>query len=137
MTISEQIIQVINALCEKFGIAVNWTSDNVIPYLEILGKKLISYEIFSSIFWLVLMPSLSIASIIMYKKFYPVFIEGLKRDNEGFNIGWHVATPFCLIGFAGLNLGTFMVVAKQALDIIKCLTFPEMYIFEYISALLQ
>ena len=49
MTVSEQIIQVIDALCEKFGIVVDWTSESVIPYLEILCTKLIKYEICTSI----------------------------------------------------------------------------------------
>ena len=31
MTVSEQIIQVIDALCEKFGIAIDWTTQNIIP----------------------------------------------------------------------------------------------------------
>lgn len=39
MTVSEQIISVLDALCEKFGIAINWTEENVIPYVEILCKN--------------------------------------------------------------------------------------------------
>ena len=31
---SEEIIKVLDALAEKFGVAVDWTSANVIPYLE-------------------------------------------------------------------------------------------------------
>ena len=30
----DEIIKVINDLCGKFGIAIDWTSSNVIPYLE-------------------------------------------------------------------------------------------------------
>ena len=51
MTVSEQIIQVIDALCEKFGIVVDWTNENVFPYLETLCEKLIAYEIATSIVW--------------------------------------------------------------------------------------
>ena len=76
MTVSEQIIQVINALCEKFGIAINWTSENVIPYLETLCRKLITYEISTSIFWMVIMTLVSIASIVATRKFYPTFKDG-------------------------------------------------------------
>ena len=39
MQVSDQIIQVLDALCEKFGIVINWSGENVIPYLQELIKK--------------------------------------------------------------------------------------------------
>lgn len=33
MTVSDQIINVLDALCEKFGLVIDWTSENVVPYL--------------------------------------------------------------------------------------------------------
>jgi hypothetical protein len=137
MTVSEQIIQVIDALCEKFGIAVNWTSENVIPYVETLCKKLVAYEIGTSIAWMVIMVSLSIGSIIATKKFYPTFKKGLEEEEDSWDCGWTITTTFAIIGLVGLNLATIIVVGCQTMDIIKCATFPEMYIFEYISELIQ
>ena len=136
MTVSEQIIQVIDALCEKFGIAINWTSENVIPYLEVLCGKLITYEISTSIVWIVIMASFSTAGIILTKKFAPTFKEGLANQSN-WDMGWTVGTVFAIIGLVILHLSTIIVVGVQIMDIIKCLTFPEMYIFEYISRLIQ
>lgn len=79
MTVSEQIIQVVDALCEKFGIAINWTSENVIPYIETLCRKLVTYEISTSIAWMVIMTLLSIGSIVAAKKFYPTFKKGWEK----------------------------------------------------------
>ena len=31
MEISQQVIKVLDAVCDKFGIAIDWTSNNVIP----------------------------------------------------------------------------------------------------------
>ena len=45
---SEEIIKVLDALAEKFGVAVDWTSANVIPYLEQLCSKCVNYEIATS-----------------------------------------------------------------------------------------
>ena len=138
MTVSEQIIQVIEALCEKFGIVMDWTGDNVLPYLEILCGKLITYEICTSIVWMVIMVSFSIGSIVATKKLAPTFKRGLEANARSYcNVGWQVGTPFAVVGLVVLNLATFIVVGTQIMDIIKCLTFPEMYIFEYISALIQ
>ena len=137
MTVSEQIIQVINVLCEKFGIAVDWTGQNVIPYIEILCKKLITYEIVTSIVWIVAMSLLSIGSIMAFKKLAPTFKKGLEEDNENCDNVWHIGTFFAIFGFILLNFISFGVIITQIIDIIKCITFPEMYVFEYISRFIQ
>ena len=52
---SEEIIKVLDNLAERFGVAVDWTSTNVIPYLQELCSKYITYEIATSVTWLVIM----------------------------------------------------------------------------------
>ena len=138
MTVSEQIIQVINALCEKFGIVINWTEENVIPYVKVLCRKLITYEIATSIVWVAIMVLLSVGSIVATKKFAPTFKEGLAKDARSYcNCGWEVGTVFAIIALVILNISTMIVVGTQIMDIVKCLAFPEMYVFEYISALVE
>ena len=60
MTVSEQVIQVIDVLCARFGIVVDWTNENAIPYLTTLCGKLVSYEIGTSIAWMVIWLVISI-----------------------------------------------------------------------------
>jgi hypothetical protein len=86
---------------------------------------------------MVIMVSLSIGSIIATKKFYPTFKKGLEEEEDSWDCGWTITTTFAIIGLVGLNLATIIVVGCQTMDIIKCATFPEMYIFEYISELIQ
>lgn len=139
MTVSEQIIQVIDVLCEKFGIIVDWTSENVIPYVETLFRKLVIYEISTSVAWMVFMTLMSIGSIVVTKRFYPIFKNGLELEKErhSYDCGWEIGTTFAIIGLVVINLTTICVLATQIMDIIKCVTFPEMYIFEYISTLID
>ena len=49
---SEEVIKVLDALAEKFGIAIDWTSANVFPYLQQLCGKYVRYEIVTSIVWM-------------------------------------------------------------------------------------
>ncbi len=136
MTVSEQIIQVIDALCEKFGIAIDWTSKNIIPYVETLCKKLVAYEIGTSIAWMAIMILVSIGSIVATKKLAPIFRRGIEEEGR-WDCNWKIGTGFAILGLVALNLATIIVVGAQIMDIIKCATFPEMYIFEYISKLIQ
>lgn len=134
MTISEQIIQVIDNLCTKFGIAINWTGENVIPYLEVLCKKLITYEIATSAMWILLVWVLFGVSALILKKMHPWL---MKKSNEDFDEIYTVM-DVALWGITFI-LGIVMicVTCDQAIDIIKCFTFPEMYVFEYVSALMK
>lgn len=136
MTVSEQIINVINTLCEKFGIAVNWTNENIIPYLEILCGKLVKYEICTSVVWIVIMVLLSAGSIIIAKKLYPTFKKGLEEQGT-YDCDWTIGTVFAITGLVLINLTAVIVIGTQIMDIVKCTTFPEMYIFEHVSNLLS
>lgn len=137
MTVSEQIIQVIEALCEKFGIAINWTSDTILPYIEILCKKLITYEIVCSAFIISFLITLSVVCVVLTKRLAPIYKAGLEANAYSIDCGWEVATAFSIIGVAAVWLTTLIWGGFELADIIKCATFPEMYVFEYVSALLK
>ena len=134
MTISEQIIKVLDALCAKFGIAINWTSENVIPYLEILCKKLVTYEIVTSAMWILLVWVLFGASSITMKKAHPWL---MKRYEGEYEDGYMFLDIFLWATTIILGITMVCVTCDQAIDIIKCLTFPEMYVFEYVSKLIK
>ena len=136
MTVSEQIIQVIDALCEKFGMAIDWTSANVIPYVAMLCEKLIAYEIWTSVMWIVVMTTMTIVSIPIIKRFAPMFKKGLE-EQPWYEDGWYWAIAFAVIGLAVLYVATFIVIVVQVEDIVKCVTFPEMYIFEYVQRMIN
>lgn len=137
MTVSEQIIQVVDALCERFGIAIDWTSENVIPYMTVLCGKLVNYEIWTSIVSMVIWLSIMIASIVAVKKFSPTFKDGLDKDRRNYDIGWTFATVIAVIFLVIMNVIAICTIECQITDIIKCLTFPEMYVFEYVQSIIN
>ena len=51
---SEEVIKILDDLCKRFGIAIDWSSENIVPYLEQLCKKYINYEIVTSVIWIIL-----------------------------------------------------------------------------------
>ena len=48
---SKEVIKILDALAEKFGLAIDWTSANVLPYLQQLCRKYVTYEITTSTVW--------------------------------------------------------------------------------------
>ena len=56
MQVSDQIIQVLDAVCKKMGVAIDWTLDwtqsTIIPYVQQLMGKIVAYELWTSIVWI-------------------------------------------------------------------------------------
>ena len=129
MTVSEQIIQVLNVLCAKFGLVIDWTSENVIPYLGELCGKLVNYEIWTSVAWMTCMVLLSIISavtlIVLRKQFKPALKE------------YDLWPVLVILGCVCIFMASIGVIGQQIGDIIKCVTFPEMYIVEYVQGLIS
>jgi hypothetical protein len=117
MNISEQIINVIDNLCQKFGIAIDWTAANVLPYVETLLGKFIKWEISTSIAWIIIMTVCTvialIAAIIICKCCYWGGFE------------WFL--------FGCVLVILILVIGSQVFDIIECKTFPEKVIYDYIT----
>lgn len=127
MTVSDQIIQVLNDLCEKFGLAIDWTGENVIPYVMTLGERLVNYGVWTSAAWIVICVIASISCIAVFRG---KSLRALCDDDEFIGgISYIVVCGIGIFGVVGIIVNTF--------EIIKCLTFPELYIFEYIQNLIN
>lgn len=120
MKVSEEIIEVMDALCEKLGIAVKWTSDTVIPVIQDITSKYIRWEISTSVLWIVVFILGIIGAILairwMYKNPYDTTFAELTC----------VCTVVAIVG-------CFVGILVNVLDIIKCITFPELQLYEYIN----
>lgn len=122
MKVSDQIIEVLNYLCEKIGFTIDWTADNVFPYVETLLGKLIKWEISTSWMWI----GIALFGILAFLVF-AIIMQCANNLMDGFQwIAFVIATTcFCI------------VIGVQIYDIITCYTFPEKFIYEYIQELLN
>ncbi|MDE7425724.1 MAG: hypothetical protein K2N51_18855 [Lachnospiraceae bacterium] len=128
---SEEIIKVLDVLAEKFGLAVDWTSENVIPYLEQLCGKYVNYEIATSVVWLLL----GIICLFIARQTFKLtkgFIKKYKEDDKSDNNVWAI--------FSGVFTATLVIVGlaisiEQIFDIVTCLTFPEKIIIEELKSI--
>lgn len=129
---SEEIIKVLDALAEKFGLAVDWTSANVIPYLEQLCGKYVNYEIATSAIWLLFGIACLIFGRVLFKKIRYCFdkSDGMDEDN-----GYSWGCVGAAIGFGVLTIIGLIVVMTQVFDIATCFTFPEKIIIEELKSI--
>lgn len=132
MTVSEQIIEVLDALCAKFGLVIDWTGQNVLPYAQELAGKLIKYELWTSIMWMFLFGM---------GTFLCLFIGWRITKMKTFDWDEDNFLPYVVIAlaFVGIVLGIAFAIAIviQTMDVITCITFPEKIIFETVQHMMK
>ncbi len=129
---SKEIIKVLDALAEKFGVAVDWTASNVIPCIEKLCGRYVSYEVATSIFWMLFgIGCLFLGKFLLKKAKY---CYG-KSDGMCINNGHSWGCVFAAIGFGTSIIVGVIVTLYQIFDIVTCFTFPEKIIIDEIKSI--
>lgn len=116
MTINEQTLQ---ELVKQFGLALDWSNENIIPYLQDLAQRVITYEFRSSIFWIVI----GVISILIGI----IAVVLCIRSGVDEIIGYVAIIAICL-WFVGI-----VIIGAQINDIILCGTLPEKILLRYIQ----
>lgn len=135
MQFSEEIIKIFDYIGEKFGIAIDWSNANVVPYIQELCGRYINWEIATSVVWM-LIGFVILMFLIPVRKRY----KEHKKDYKDGKIGYCDYSDYTFtanlisIGLAILGLS---FVLTQIFDIIRCICIPELQIYEYITTLMQ
>lgn len=119
---SDEIIKILDDLGQKFGIAIDWSSQNVMPYLQDLMGRYIKYETMTSIMWLLMGVLLVLLGIA-------VAYKGFKSGDPDSGAIAVIFVPIAIVGV--------IIIICQCNDIITANTIPEKMIFEYLNSLLS
>jgi hypothetical protein len=117
MSLSNEIINVLEYLGRQIGITIDWTSENVLPYVEQLCEKFILWEVNTSFAWMGIMAVVVILSLIA-----AILVN---RFGNWYGSEWFIFG--CVVVIA------VVVVGLQIFDIIECRAFPEKAIYDYIQ----
>ena len=132
MEMATQIIEVIDALCQKFGIAIDWTSDTILPYVEDLVKNAVRYELYTSILYSVVFAIAMYIFILLSRSIWRWFEKDEPADDESSGL----AGTFLVI-FLICSIMCFVLLLSQLVDIITCFTFPEKVVYDIISDMIR
>lgn len=127
---SEEVIKILDALAEKFGLAIDWTSANVLPYLQQLCGKYITYEIATSVVWILI----GICLLFVGKYVIEKAKKCWKKYEEDTYSDCDVGTIMLGILAGCVIIGGIAVILCQTFDIVTCITFPEKIIIEELQS---
>ena len=134
VTFSSQFIEIFDHLCQKFGVVIDWSAQNVIPYITALCGRMTSYVIFKNVvlifvfagifylFWRFTNPCCS-----KENKWDPDF-QYCKSMNGSYVLGW--------VGRGVVTAFSFGMSITALLTIIKCIYLPEFVIIDCLSSYL-
>lgn len=121
---SNEIIKVLDHLCDKFGIAIDWSSNNVMPYLQDLMVRITKYAIYTNILWLVM-------SILIISATVFALVKIIKVARESVYDWDFIVAISSLIG--SIIIIIFFITGMYACqNLIEVNTVPEKYMIEMI-----
>lgn len=134
----DEVIKVLNHLGDQFGVAIDWSSTNVMPYLNDLMTRMIKYGIYINIYHIIYAIFITalfiIVTIVLYKIAYKMILNS-EENEEYVHSAKILSTAFAI------SLVTTVIVAlievgniKDCIaDIIELNTVPEKYVVEIIQ----
>lgn len=128
---SEEIIKVLDELGKRFGIVIDWSNQNIIPYLQELLKRFICYQNITACVWIIISIVMTICGVAMFK-----FLNKWRKsddynsdyscDDELLAILGYMFSIFIIVIGIGLIIGNILGIAKN-------ICMPEMVVYEYIK----
>lgn len=128
---SDEIVKILDDLGKRFGVVIDWSENNILPYIQDLFHRVVMYEVYTSIVYIVVFLiicigcSISIPLILKYAN--KVLEERPLSDWDG---GRYIVTTLLSIIIA-----IFIVcIILQILDIVTCFTIPEKIFLKFIES---
>lgn len=132
---SQEIIKVLDNLAQKFGVAIDWTSQNILPYLQDLMSRYISLQNAYAVTWIVISAIILIISfIIMFKS-----INKIKKDSK--QIKFYDVLDDSPSAFFGIICSSFfilifsVVILCNIFGLLQNIFTPEITILNYLKTI--
>ena len=126
---SNEIIKILDDLGRRFGVAIDWSDKNSMPYLEKLNERFIQWEITTSIVC-------GVTGILLFVIGLVGVIYSIKKINASdcYDAGYYAV-------ILGMTATVFImgcaVILTQCFDICRAVYLPEIAIYNYIDGLIS
>jgi hypothetical protein len=120
---SEEIIKVLDNICAKIGIAIDWSAENVWPYvMDVLGRYRIM-ELIGCSLWVAVCVSVIVAIVLLIKK----SIKGFVNEKELWYDRGDPGPLTLIVWLGGGIISAVMVAILSSLipDLLKWAVVPE------------
>lgn len=148
MNFSDQLIKILDDLGKRFGVLVDWSGDNIMPYAQDLCSRIAKYNLATNIFGLVVVVILFLIGEALLLKLYSEW-KRLKKDSikiedcvcfdEDYYGGGSISglgIAFLIVG-ASLTVVGLIAIPCYISDIIEGIYLPEKVIIDMIQGYIK
>lgn len=122
MSWSDEAIRVLDALCDKFGLAIEVGKDDALPLLQAIARKVAIADGASAVATLVVLWAAIFAAARLYFLLLPNVIKDEADQSEMKTLGIWIIALFVLVAVA--------LTAHSLPTIITCIYAPELHLIE-------
>lgn len=140
---SNEIIKILDDLAKRFGIAIDWTAENVLPYLKELFSRVVKYEIVQSIILMGVACLMLMGIMIAIWKIFDLKKKCEKTHKENMLWWWNSVNAYTVFNDEpGFGIcGTIVVLTVIAMtifavnldDALRWSFIPELKLVEWIN----
>lgn len=148
MNFSDQLIKILDDLGKRFGVLVDWSGDNIMPYAQDLCSRIAKYNLATNIFGLVVVVILFLIGEALLLKLYSewrklkkgsIKIEDCVCFDEDYYGGGSISElgmAFLIVG-ASLTFIELIAIPCYICDIIEGIYLPEKVIIDMIQGYIK
>ena len=131
---SEEIIKVLDELGKRLGIAIDWSNQNIMPYLQELAERFISFRNIQAVIWIIIsliiigLGIFSLIKLIKWRKSDKYDTSYTSDDGSIFGL--------CLTGLIVLLLICSVIIICNIERMLQNIFLPELTVINYIKGYL-
>lgn len=132
---TDEIIKLLDELAKRLGIVIDWTSENVMPYLTNLFERFVDYKIAENVFPLVLFAILMFITISLAKR----ITNDIRNKKESlfvvkiYNYEPSVFGGVSLVCLTIADVILLIVSLISITNLIELMFVPELYVAEWLK----
>ena len=127
---SEEIIKILDDLGKRLGIVIDWTSQNILPYLQDLINRFIGLRNTQAIIWIILSLVIIVASVLIIIKTIK-YIKKLDNDCDYDDKYFLIIIVDLFLGL--ITLTFFIVMIANIFGLVQNIYMPELTVIDYIT----
>lgn len=129
---SEEIIKILDDLGNRLGIAIDWTSNNVMPYLQDLMQRFIGLKNTQALIWIIISLVIILVIALIIVKTIKYIKKQEKSDYEYEDKVFYIVMADLIIGFIALAFAITMFC--NIFGLLQNIYTPEITIINYITS---
>lgn len=126
---NEELMKTLTELAKKFGVAIDWTSQNALPYVQELASRIVKFEVATSVLWAIV----GAMFIISFRWWMPLIRNLARKEKENPFDMYDIYKALATSGMIITMIIGGLIIGQQAYDIIECVILPEAIVLRYLG----